>query len=126
MDAAIVAIGLHGRDLGAASAIELAERLALPDVAFVIPEADARSWYPQSFLAPLAANQPRLDHALARVTELVTGLALPPQRIFIVGFSQGACLAARTSSTTSRSQRRGRCSPMRLHPPPRARSAAEA
>ena len=102
-DATIVAIGLHGRALGATSAIELADRLSLPGVAFVIPEADARSWYPQSFLAPLAANQPHLDHALARVTELVDGLALPRQRIFVIGFSQGACLALEWLSRAPRS-----------------------
>ena len=94
--ATIAVIDLHGRELGAASAIELADRLAIPGAAFVIPEADARSWYPASFLAPTAQNQPRLDHALARIDGLVDELGaagFAPERIFVLGFSQGACLA---------------------------------
>jgi len=89
-DARLAVINLHGRELGAAAAIELAERLALPGTVHVIPEAAERTWYPASFLAPLAANQPRLDEALARVGEIVRELALPT---VLLGFSQGACLA---------------------------------
>lgn len=101
-----VAIVLHGRELGAANSFELADRLALPGVAFAIPEADQRSWYPVGFLSPLAANQPRLDYALARVDELVAralAAGVERSRIAVVGFSQGACLAlewlARTRTT---------------------------
>jgi phospholipase/carboxylesterase len=89
-DARLAVINLHGRELGAESAVELAARLALPGIIHVIPGAAERTWYPASFLAPLATNQPRLDEALARVGDLVRELALP---IVLLGFSQGACLA---------------------------------
>jgi phospholipase/carboxylesterase len=95
-DAALAVIALHGRDLGAESALDHVARLALPEVAFVVPEADRRSWYPASFLAPLADNQPRLDRALARVDALVAELiaaGAAAERVVVLGFSQGACLA---------------------------------
>jgi len=44
---------------------------------------------------PLAANQPMLDHAVARLHALVTGLAADgfgTERVILLGFSQGACL----------------------------------
>jgi predicted esterase len=94
--AAICVVNLHGRALGAPAAEALAERLALPDVAHVIPEADDRSWYPESFLAAREANQPRLDAAMARLAAIVDelrGRGFAPSRIVLLGFSQGACLA---------------------------------
>lgn len=95
-DATIAVVALHGRDLGAPNALELARRIDAPGVAFVIPEAADRTWYPGSFMAPLATNQPRLDQALAAVDGLVRDLGasgFDPSRIVLLGFSQGACLA---------------------------------
>src|SRR5690606_40226622 len=53
------------------------------------------SWYPYSFLAPVADNQPALDSALTLVDEVVTEtvkLGFPSENLYFVGFSQGACL----------------------------------
>lgn len=76
--------------------IDTAQRLGLPDVAYVLPEAAGGSWYPGRFSAPLASNQPWLDQSL-QALEASIGLAtsaLPLERIVAVGFSQGACLIA--------------------------------
>jgi predicted esterase len=90
------AILLHGRGGSADDIASLATVLAADGLAFLIPEATGHTWYPQRFLAPLAANEPWLTSALGVVTALVgqaTGAGLPLSRIVIGGFSQGACLA---------------------------------
>jgi predicted esterase len=65
-------------------------------VAFIAPEAGQGTWYPNSFLAPLERNEPHLASALALVHAVVEGLSrdgIPPARQFLLGFSQGGCLA---------------------------------
>jgi phospholipase/carboxylesterase len=87
---------LHGRDRTAGEMIGLAERIALPGLAWRAPEAPGGSWYPQSFLAPDEANRREMDLALERVEQEVRGLeraGLPRRRIALIGFSQGAVLA---------------------------------
>jgi len=76
--------------------IGLAERIALPQIAWRAPQAPGGSWYPQGFMAPDAANQPCLDLALERIDGEVRSLqaaGLSRRRIALVGFSQGACVA---------------------------------
>ena len=87
---------LHGRGGSPEDILGLARPLWSPGVAYLAPAAAGHTWYPQSFLAPLSANEPWLSSALARVEELVEELAaegVPPERQVICGFSQGACLA---------------------------------
>jgi phospholipase/carboxylesterase len=87
---------LHGRGATAEGMLELAEVLALPDIAYLAPQASGRTWYPHSFLAPLEQNEPYLSRALAQVGELVDALGRQdflPERIALLGFSQGGCLA---------------------------------
>lgn len=88
---------IHGRGASAASILSLHDALGRDDVAAVAPQATAGTWYPLSFLAPLASNQPWLDSALARVEATVADLiarGVPPARIGLLGFSQGACLVS--------------------------------
>jgi predicted esterase len=92
-----VLILLHGRGSSADNMLELFAELAIDDIAAIAPQAAGNTWYPQSFLAPLEANQPYLDSALARVESIVADLLARPigsQNIAILGFSQGACLAS--------------------------------
>jgi predicted esterase len=77
--------------------IEIAACFALPGMAYLAPAAPGGTWYPRSFLAPLVQNQPHLDQALARGDAIVRDLeqrGARRDRIALVGFSQGACLAA--------------------------------
>ena len=70
-----------------------------PDVAYLLPGAPGNSWYPQSFMAPFAANEPWLSRSLANQARLIEGViaaGVPPERIVLGGFSQGACLTAET------------------------------
>jgi predicted esterase len=105
-DADAAMILLHGRGGTAASILSLLARLQLANVAALAPQAADNSWYPQSFLAPIDSNQPKLDSALRRIDALVAELlarGVTSDRIAILGFSQGACL---TSEYTARHPRR--------------------
>ncbi len=76
--------------------LALAAQLALPEMSFVAPRAARGTWYPESFLAPRAHNEPHLGWALERVESVIGDLeehGLPRDRIALLGFSQGACLA---------------------------------
>lgn len=88
-------IFLHGRGASAEDILGLAKHLNLEDAALFAPQATNHSWYPYSFMAPVAENQPSLDSALSLVKSLVEDITLagiPAEQIYFVGFSQGACL----------------------------------
>jgi len=96
-DAAAVTILVHGRGRSAAEMRDLAVRLNNPAVRFVMPAAPGGTWYPESFLAPLADNEPALSRSLALYAAIVDGLiaaGVRAENIVLGGFSQGACLTA--------------------------------
>ncbi|MFE9445871.1 alpha/beta hydrolase [Streptomyces sp. NPDC006602] len=93
--AGLVVYAVHGRGQGPAFMVEQADRVNLPGVAWVAPGADADTWYPRSFLAPLEENQPRLDQALDTVRAHLADLGRmgwASRDVVLFGFSQGACL----------------------------------
>src|SRR4051794_7605746 len=63
---------VHGRGASAGSILPLFEELGAPPLATFAPEAAGHTWYPQSFLAPLAANQPWLDSALGYLDAVIS------------------------------------------------------
>lgn len=88
---------LHGRGADAQSILGLADLVATQHTALLAPQAAGGTWYPQSFLAPRLQNEPHLSSALAlvaRVLGTIRKAEIPDERIMILGFSQGACLAA--------------------------------
>ncbi len=92
-----VGVLLHGRGRTTGEMMDLARAIDLPDMAWLALAAPDGTWYPQSFLAARDDNQPSLDEALARVRGVVAdleGQGIARDRIALVGFSQGACLAA--------------------------------
>jgi predicted esterase len=89
-------IMVHGRGAGAANILSLAEEFARPDIAYIAPQAAGSVWYPLSFLAPREANQPYLDSALGVLEQLTAEIGadgIAQERIILLGFSQGGCLA---------------------------------
>ncbi|HUN24137.1 MAG TPA: alpha/beta fold hydrolase [Anaerolineales bacterium] len=103
---AIVAI--HGRGGTAQSMLALAQEVAPPEFALLAPQAEGFTWYPFSFLAPQAQNQPALGDALqavAHLLETIQAAGISPARTVLFGFSQGACLAL--ESVARRPQRFG-------------------
>ena len=86
---------LHGRGATAHDLLPLGRALVPDDVALVAPQATNRTWYPASFLAPFAHNEPHLSQSLAALDGLrdqLTAAGLTDDRISWLGFSQGSCL----------------------------------
>ena len=95
-DARAVMILVHGRGATASDILLLAGELQRPGFAYLAPEAANDAWYPNSFLAPLASNEPHLSSALAVISSLLAQAdraGIPTERTIITGFSQGTCLA---------------------------------
>lgn len=99
---------IHGRGATAESILTLVPELQLPAdarFAFLAPQAVGNTWYPNSFLAPIESNEPNLSSALALIASLVTraeGASIPAERIFLLGFSQGACLSLEFAARNAR------------------------
>src|SRR4029079_11844333 len=95
--AACALLLVHGRGATAESILELGEEVADESIALVAPQAAGNTWYPLSFLSPLALNEPFLSSALRRVEttlERIAAAGIPTERTVLGGFSQGACLVA--------------------------------
>jgi predicted esterase len=95
-DARLVAILLHGRGASAEDILGLASDFGVADVAYLAPQAAGNTWYPYSFLTPMEKNEPNLSSALGMIAALVAHLGqrgIPADRLALMGFSQGACLA---------------------------------
>lgn len=87
---------VHGRGGSAADILNLANSLEISSFAYLAPQAATGSWYPNSFLMPLERNEPGLSFALAALEDLMKDLehqGIPPEKVILGGFSQGACLA---------------------------------
>lgn len=103
--ARLVAILIHGRGASAEDILSLASEFAVDDVAYLAPQAANRTWYPYSFLSPISQNEPFLTSALGIVAALVKSVGekgIPPERVAILGFSQGACLTLEFAARNSR------------------------
>jgi phospholipase/carboxylesterase len=88
-------IMLHGRGGSAEDILSLAGDLQVKDYLLAAPQATNNSWYPNSFLAPPADNEPWLSSALDLVDKIVYGIVkqgIEKVNIYFLGFSQGACL----------------------------------
>ncbi len=102
-DAAVVLI--HGRGATAEGMLGLSLEFGVPGIAYAAPQAPGMTWYPHAFLAPLAANEPKLSQSLAIVDEVVADAVakgVPHERIVLAGFSQGACLAVEYAARHAR------------------------
>ncbi|EOR95835.1 phospholipase/carboxylesterase [Arcticibacter svalbardensis MN12-7] len=89
-------IMLHGRGSTAQNILGLATALKnLDQFALFAPQATQNSWYPYSFMAPDEQNQPALNSALDTIDKVVNRIldgGIPADKIYFLGFSQGACL----------------------------------
>ena len=88
-------IMIHGRGAGAHDILSLHPQFPYENMAYLAPEAESQSWYPYSFLVPMAQNEPGVSSAMTVINSLVLEAELsgiPRERIFLLGFSQGACL----------------------------------
>lgn len=94
-------IMLHGRGGSAEDIISLAGHLPVVDLYIAAPQATTNSWYPYGFMAPIQHNEPWLSSALELVNGYVADIkkaGITSENIFILGFSQGACLTLEYST----------------------------
>jgi phospholipase/carboxylesterase len=101
----IASVMLHGRGAGADGILPLAAQIGAVDVTLFAPEAVGRSWWPVSFLAPARQLEPWLGSALRAVDRAVVAAAgegFGDERIVLVGFSQGGCLALEFAARSGR------------------------
>lgn len=88
-------IMVHGRGGTAEDILSLSAHLHVADFALLAPQATNNTWYPLSFMAPPAQNEPWLSSALSILSETVNEAVvegIPAEKIYLLGFSQGACL----------------------------------
>jgi predicted esterase len=92
-----VVVMVHGRNAAPENILDLVPRLGHPDFTYLAPAAANRTWYPFGFMTERYKNEPDLTSALAMLDGLVVDLVargVRKEAIVLLGFSQGACLAA--------------------------------
>lgn len=96
-DAAAAVVMVHGRGATARSIVEMGGEFHHEGVAYLAPQAARNEWYPNSFLADVATNEPGRTSGLQAVRDAVetaTDAGIPLERVLVLGFSQGGCLAS--------------------------------
>jgi len=94
-DAALVLV--HGRGATARSIVQMGQEVHREGIALLAPQAARNTWYPNSFLAPVERNEPGRTSGLQAVGDAVeraVEAGIDRERILLLGFSQGACLAS--------------------------------
>lgn len=91
---------LHGRGATAEDILSLADHFDDGSFYIAAPQATNHTWYPYGFMTDEARNEPWLSSAVATVKQLIDATAekIPLNKIYLVGFSQGACLALETAA----------------------------
>ena len=95
-EARLVAIMVHGRGASADDILGLSSEFGASGITYIAPQAAGRTWYPYSFLSPIAQNEPGISSGMRVIADLIEEVALhgvPVGRVALMGFSQGACLA---------------------------------
>jgi predicted esterase len=90
---ALAVLAVHGRDQTPDVMREIAARLDDADTAWFAPAAPENTWYPRSFLVPVADNQPDLDDSLTGMRASLAWIrraGWSAERTVLLGFSQGA------------------------------------
>lgn len=104
-EAAGALVLLHGRAGSAQDMLDLARELDCPRFAWLVPEAAGRLWYPFSLLEKVERNRPALNSALGlvkRVMEKIAAANIAPERVVLLGFSQGASVALEFAARNAR------------------------
>lgn len=95
---------VHGRGASAGDIMTVGAELQHPGFAYFAPQAEGGAWYPNRFMEPIARNEPYLSSALELLASMVKGIEarIPADRIVLLGFSQGACLALEFAARNAR------------------------
>jgi len=96
-EAAAAVVLVHGRGATAQSILKMAETFHRSGVALLAPQAANGTWYPRPFLERVELNEPGRTsglRAVADAIETATGAGVPLEKVLVLGFSQGGCLAS--------------------------------
>jgi len=96
---------VHGRGARAEDILSLVDELAQPGFAYLAPQAADNTWYPNRFTVPISSNEPWLSSALAFLGDVFNQIieaGILPERIMLLGFSQGACLTLEFAARNAR------------------------
>ncbi|ENT9003004.1 alpha/beta hydrolase [Vibrio parahaemolyticus] len=88
---------LHGRRQTTDDMTKLINKLNLAEATYYLPSAPGATWYPRGFTRALDDNKPQLNQGLEVIDHVLQNLlsqGVSRERIWIMGFSQGACMAA--------------------------------
>ena len=92
----VVVIMVPGRGAGPLNILDLAPAIGHPDATYLAPTAAGGTWYPTGFMSPMAQNEPGITSGISVVHGLLDdaiAAGVPAERVVLLGFSQGACLA---------------------------------
>ncbi|MDQ3998068.1 MAG: alpha/beta hydrolase [Gemmatimonadota bacterium] len=98
-------IMVHGRGASADDILSLSHELRVPGFAYLAPQAAGNTWYPYSFLSPIAQNEPGVSSALAAIADVLATIeraGIPAERTMLLGFSQGGCLSLEFTARAAR------------------------
>jgi phospholipase/carboxylesterase len=96
-DASVAVVMIHGRGARADGFLQFADEIDVDGIAYLAPQADRGSWYPNRFIDPIESNEPHLSAALGVVEETIAkavDAGIDHDHVVLMGFSQGACLAS--------------------------------
>ncbi|MDZ5117901.1 hypothetical protein OR259_06760 [Vibrio parahaemolyticus] len=88
---------LHGRRQTTDDMTKLINKLNLAEATYYLPSASGATWCPRGFTRALDDNKPQLNQGLEVIDHVLQNLlsqGVIRERIWIMGFSQGACMAA--------------------------------
>lgn len=104
-NASAAVIMVHGRGATPESILAMHRELPEAGVAYLAPRAAGRTWYSHSFLEPVERNEPGRSSGLRVIERLLDRAAsagIPAERVLLLGFSQGGCLAAEYAARNPR------------------------
>ena len=103
-DASRALVLLHGRGATAENILPLAGYFIDESWYVAAPQATNLQWYPHSFMKPASQNEPWLSSAIDYIKKVIDNISvhIPAENIYIMGFSQGACLSAEVTARFAR------------------------
>ena len=95
--AEVAVVLVHGRGGTAEGLVRLADEFYRSGATLLAPGAVRSTWYPAPHDAPLSANEPALTSAVdcvAAAVDVARDAGVPPERVVLVGVSQGGAVVA--------------------------------
>lgn len=95
--AEVAVVLVHGRGGTAEGLVRLADEFYRSGATLLAPGAVRSTWFPAPHDAPLSANEPALTSAIdcvASAVDVARDAGVPPERVVLVGVSQGGAVVA--------------------------------